>query len=35
MDAETVKSQGVEYVILPRVEHEQLIEDAVMLSDIR
>ena len=35
MKVETVERQGVEYVLLPRVQYEQLLEDAEMLKDIR
>ena len=35
MDVETVKRQGVEYVLVPRVKYDQLLEDAEMLRDIR
>ena len=35
MNVETVERQGVEYVLLPRVQYDQLLEDAEMLRDIR
>lgn len=35
MNVEIVKRQGVEYVLLPRVQYDQLLEDAEMLRDIR
>ena len=35
MNVESVKRQGVEYVLLPRVQYDQLLEDAEMLRDIR
>ena len=35
MNVETVERQGVEYVLVPRVQYDQLLEDAEMLRDIR
>lgn len=35
MKVETVERQGVEYVLLPREQYNQLLEDAEMLRGIR
>ena len=35
MNIETVEKQGQEYVLVPREQYNQFLEDAEMLRDIR